>query len=467
MRSVLTAILATMSIGAWADGRVAIADMANGKIEVVGDVAASGQATVTLKVTPNADYYITLDDITVSKTTGSAQAPRRTPGYTDQLTVSEVTVDNTGEGTYKFTLPEGYGAYVQATFTPCIAMTLTVSIDNWYLGGIAAEPKVEGNVGGGQVTYTYAKKGSTEFTADVPTELGSYTVKASVPRTGHYLAAEATADFTIAKAGEDIDAEDTDTGKDVDNVTVSGTVIDAEKKLMVIDELIIPASAAGENLTVFIPEMIGEFTVVGITPDAFKDKKVTDIYMPDTKTPLTIEDGAVPTTATIHTTLALLDDYALMNSLKANYEAQKVVATAKAPDLFWTFSSGIDATLPADLTAYIVYIEDGAIRYVEITEEQLKLNDGSRGIKSNNGVLLGGEKGKDYDFVAVPGRLKSGTKPAETDAKDYGQENRLEPVINGKNYPADSYAILNGNQFHSIKANESEVSACKAVLKLK
>ena len=58
MRSVLTAILATMSIGAWADGRVAIADMANGKIEVVGDVAASGQATVTLKVTPNADYYI-------------------------------------------------------------------------------------------------------------------------------------------------------------------------------------------------------------------------------------------------------------------------------------------------------------------------------------------------------------------------------------------------------------------------
>ena len=37
------------------------------------------------------------------------------------------------------------------------------------------------------------------MSATVPTAVGDYTVKASIPAKGHYKAAEATKDFTITK----------------------------------------------------------------------------------------------------------------------------------------------------------------------------------------------------------------------------------------------------------------------------
>lgn len=63
--------------------------------------------------------------------------------------------------------------------------------------------------------------------------------------------------------------------------------------------------------------------MTGIADGAITETNVTDIYLPDTEQPLTIGTGALPGTATIHTTLALLDDYALMTTLQQNYEAAK------------------------------------------------------------------------------------------------------------------------------------------------
>ena len=94
----------------------------------------------------------------------------------------------TGSATYTYT-------YVQkASITP------TVSIEGWTYGEAAKAPSVNGNTGNGIVTYTYAKKGTTDFSSTVPSAAGEYTVKAVIAETDDYLSAEATADFTIAKA---------------------------------------------------------------------------------------------------------------------------------------------------------------------------------------------------------------------------------------------------------------------------
>ena len=208
------------------------------------------------------------------------------------------------------------------------------------------------------------------------------------------------------------------------------------------------------------------FVVREIKADAFKTNdenvKVTKVILPDTEAPLTVEAGAMkPNGAPIdvQTPLALLDDYALMNTMKENYEANKVTAKATAPDRFFTFSSGVDVLVPEGVTVYRAFNENGNIRILPIEEANQ-----SKIIKANNGVLLSCNEmkgGKAYEFVANPSGPKSGTKPATTDAKSY-EGNSMVPVIEAKNYATGQYLIMKGNQFHTISAN-GKVPACKAV----
>lgn len=82
----------------------------------------------------------------------------------------------------------------QAEITP------TVTLEGWTYGQEANAPSVSGNIGNGAVIYTYATKGSDNFSATVPTNAGNYTVKATIAATTNYNGATATAEFTIAKA---------------------------------------------------------------------------------------------------------------------------------------------------------------------------------------------------------------------------------------------------------------------------
>lgn len=82
------------------------------------------------------------------------------------------------------------------------AITPTVSLTGWTYGGTANTPSVSGNSGNGAVTYFYKVKGAADSTYDakMPTDAGSYTVKAVVAESDNYLGGQDTADFTIAKA---------------------------------------------------------------------------------------------------------------------------------------------------------------------------------------------------------------------------------------------------------------------------
>lgn len=209
--SIITLIVVFCS-GAWAQtDRIAFGTISNGTVTPDNANPPAGAAIVTLTVTPAAGYYITVSDITVTRTALGAQGRTRTPDL-DGTTypVTAVSVDATGKGTYSFNVENGYGAYVEAAFTACTAITPVVNITGWTYGAAANAPSVTGNPGNGTVTYDYKVKGAADDTyqATVPTEAGDYTVRATIAAAGHYLGNTATKDFTIAKAALTVTAKD-------------------------------------------------------------------------------------------------------------------------------------------------------------------------------------------------------------------------------------------------------------------
>ncbi|MBR0080276.1 MAG: InlB B-repeat-containing protein, partial [Synergistaceae bacterium] len=78
-------------------------------------------------------------------------------------------------------------------------LNIELSIEGWTYGETAKEPIVTRN-SSISATYTYAIKGSANFSTTVPADVGDYTVKATIAATNIHKAGEASADFTIAKA---------------------------------------------------------------------------------------------------------------------------------------------------------------------------------------------------------------------------------------------------------------------------
>ena len=77
-----------------------------------------------------------------------------------------------------------------------------VNITGWTYGQPANSPSVSGNTGNGSVEYTYKVQGAGDDTyiGTAPTNAGNYTVRAIAAATTNYKSAEATKNFTIAKA---------------------------------------------------------------------------------------------------------------------------------------------------------------------------------------------------------------------------------------------------------------------------
>ena len=248
---------------------------------------------------------------------------------------------------------------------------------------------------------------------------------------------------------------------------------------VVLKSISIPATATAQEITVTVPTEIVDgnvvYQVTEIKADAFKKAEgentvVTKVILPETDEPLKIEEDALKPDGNlldVVTPLSMLDDYALQESLKENFEAVKISAIVTAPNKYWTFSSGVDCILPEGVTAYIAEWDANAKlpRIIALGEDDLKLSDGKLGIKANNGVLLASEKGGEYEIVACPGNQESGSAVATGDANSY-KGNCLTPVIVSRNYPADKTLILKDNEFHTIKSNLSMVKPCKAVFSL-
>lgn len=408
----------------------------NGKAQTPAvTVKDDASGTLTLNTDYTAEYTDNTNagEATVTlKGIGDKYAGEWVMHFTIQpAALTAVTLDQT-EFTYNFKQPAAQTAKV----TEVKAGELTVP---------ATDYEVAGNSGTELGTYTVTVTGKNNFTGKV------------------------TADFAIVKEQIDVKAEETETGKDVTGVNVEVSVADRTAQTLVIDRIVENASVTSGDITVEIPAQVSGWDVIGIGTGAMDGlDNVTDIVMPDTEEPLEIAEGALIPTATIHTTLALLDDYALMLTLKENYEATKVMTTVAPANKYWTLGTGCDVIIPEGLRVYTVHEKNTAEVATEIIDENLLTFNGERIVKANNGVLLLGAEGQSYDLFAFSGRLSSGLPVATQDNKDYGQTNLLEPVVEKKHYESGHYFVLQDNEFHSIlvEGDEVKVPAGKAVLRL-
>ena len=445
--------------------------------KAVGDANHSDSEPAVVSV---AIYKAPLSSITLAQTSltynGTEQSVAVSSvkaGNLDVTATDYIVSGNKGTdvGTYTVTVTANedgnFTGQVQAQFTivPAgVEAKFTVELEYTTVEYDGTEKRPAVTVKDGSVVLTK----DVDYTVAYLNNVNAGTATVVVTGMGNYSGTK-TATFTITRTVFAIEAEDAESGADVAGVTVDVTILDETAKTLRIDNLNVPASAAGEDLAIYIPATLGGYEVTEIADGAITETNVTDIYLPDTEQPLTIGTGALPGTATIHTTLALLDDYALMTTLQQNYEATKVMTTVTPANKFWTLGTGCDVILPATLNAYTVTINsETQVSMIAISEADLTIGS-ERVVKGNNGVLLLGEAGQRYDLVAYSGRISSGTAIATTDNKDYGTSNLLEPVVEKMHYDADdSYFVMSNNEFHAIKAegNEVKVPAGKAVLHL-
>ena len=101
---------------------------------------------------------------------------------------------------YKVVGDENHTGVAEASIEATIGkatITPTITLQGWDYGDEPNIPVVEGNLGNGSVTFTYATQGSNQFSTEIPTVAGNYIVKATIAETENYLGAEASAEFTI------------------------------------------------------------------------------------------------------------------------------------------------------------------------------------------------------------------------------------------------------------------------------
>lgn len=137
----------------------------------------SGNGTVTYS------YKVS----TADDSTYTSEKPTEIGNYTVRAVIGETTNYNGAAVTDDFEITKGI-------------LNPSVSLDGWTYGENANTPTVTGNTGNGQVVYQYSVQGANSYSDEIPTNAGSYTVKAIIGETEKYLGGEATCDFTIAPA---------------------------------------------------------------------------------------------------------------------------------------------------------------------------------------------------------------------------------------------------------------------------
>ena len=388
-----------------------------------------------------------------------------TSSYTVEISpnvnVGTVTVTVTGKENFTGTASTTF----EITPKPITDNMVILSEEVFYYNGELQRPDVEVKDGENtlveETDYTIVNEGGTE--------VGSYEVK--VTGLGNYTS-EVIKTYVIERSDFSVDITATDEEQKEFAVSLIVSLIDEENNNIRVKGVKIPESEKDKEIDLTIPANCtvdeATYTITEIAAYAFEDAEhLQNLYLPDTEETLTIGDNAIPATTTIHTSLALLDDYALMPSLGANFRNDKVMTTVKAKNQYWTFSSGVDVYVPENITVFTVQERTTTtVAIVELTSTELNVN-GVSVIKSNNGVLLSGNSDTSYDIVACPRRMSSGTFISTDDHKDYGEENCLEPVIEATHYENDYY-ILKDNKFCSIKLEDEavKVPAGKAVLHL-
>ena len=393
----------------FANGTLTVGEKAleNGFIATISSLVYNGQAQEPAPV-------LTFHEMTLVAGTDYTVA------YSNNTNAGTATVTVTGQG--------NYSGQAQKTFT-ITQKEATLQWSNYELDwtGQALKPTCE--------VTNLCGTDKCDVTVDgAQVEAGTYTATATALSNGNYKLPQAvTREYSITKKIED-DTVDPIAGN------VKAEVYDETTKQAVITEV-------GPAFT--IPATIGGYDVVAVKGNLNKAKGITDIYLPAAV--VQVDDANLKTAsgkARVHAPIQSLGSYAAM--LPDHVDEQKVMSEVKQnAQRYWTFSCDVDVLLPEGLE--INYIK--ARSASEVTKVVVNADK----IPANNGVMLIGEQGVTYTFVALETTSTGG---------DYAG-NMLEPVLTDTHYAyASGYYVLKNGQFHAIANDAAQIPACKAVLHL-
>ena len=250
--------------------------------------------TAAVSVEPTSYTYtgeaIEPTTVTVKDGTTVIPASEYTVGYTDNINVgtATVTVSDRAGGNY---VVSGTATF---TITKAALSGVSVSLGGWTYGDTAKTPTVSGNLGNANVTYQYkaADAADETYTNVVPTNAGTYTVKATVAESANYAAATATRNFTIvpkaiSKATVENIGEQEFTGRTITpTVTVKdGTVVLTDADYSVAYANNIDAGTANVTITGkgnYTGSTIVKFTVAQAAAPVVVDDSGATVTAPDT-----------------------------------------------------------------------------------------------------------------------------------------------------------------------------------------
>ena len=367
-----------------------------------------------------------------------------TVAYSNNTNAGTATVTCTGQGNYSGQAQKNF------TIVPAVLTEATLKKTEFIYNAFDPQPQTAevDVVKAGELIVP-----TTDYTVsdNTQTNLGDY--KLTVTGKNNFQGS-VKANFHIVKDDLPVTAEDTESGEEVDNVTIQVSVeTDTETgdKTVIVDQLDVTPATSSQQVTVEIPSQINGVPVVGIAGGALVNAtNVSDIYMPETgETAIEVTDASLQAgdgKAIIHAPLQLLDNYAKM--LPSHVSEKKVVSeVTQTAKRFWSFSCGVDVELPNGVTANIVKANTES----QVTSEPIK----GKVVKANNGVLLEGQQGVEYTLTAM----------AATGVGNDYEGNLLEPVIEKKHYGyGQGYYILKDGKFYTIANDAAEIPSCKAVL---
>lgn len=198
-------------------------------------------------------------------------------------------------------------------------------------------------------------------------------------------------------------------------------------------------------------------TTVTIAKGSHENKTFTATWEKNPDTRYVVDDGGVAVT-----TMAYLAELALDDTMQDYVEKGKLKATITPKNKYWTLACGVDLLLPEGVKVYKARMNSAGTK-VELTEIDAATLGGV--LKANNGVLIASTPGQTYDLVVSPNN--SVTTLSNADAKSYGTDNELEPVLEDTHFTTEDYFILTENKFIMVDiSKDTKVPAGKAVLKV-
>lgn len=124
---------------------------------------------------------------TAGDDTYEATKPTDAGSYTVKAEVAETDNYNAGSTTADFTIAKA-------------DLELSLLMESWTYGDAANTPVLSGNLGNGEVTISFRGENEDLFSETVPTQAGSYVIKAEVAETANYNSGETESEFSIAQA---------------------------------------------------------------------------------------------------------------------------------------------------------------------------------------------------------------------------------------------------------------------------